>query len=396
MNANLPRETVAAGNLIFEAGQPGDCAYLIEVGQVDILGDDGHVLARIGEGELFGEIALLDSLPRTASVRAVTDCRLVRIDRAQINELLRQTDPIIRHLLTLLLIRFRDRVHAAEVSLPPAVEAMAADEDRQAALRALTLTNDLSYAIEHGCLELFYQPFLSFSMGAVVGFEALVRWRHPELGLIMPDEFVGLAERMGLVRGLSRWVLRQAWSDWQILRRYCRPAGAVQPFISVNLSAADLVSPEFLDVARELVGGPDGRPGELVLELRETELIADKDAAVAMLQALSGLGIGIALDDFGIGYSGLEHLRSLPISVLKLDKAFVGRAGDPERTREIVQNSVYLAWSLGLTTIAEGIEDADMAGRMEASGCCLAQGYYYARPMPLVQLLAWLEARVES
>jgi EAL domain-containing protein (putative c-di-GMP-specific phosphodiesterase class I) len=268
--------------------------------------------------------------------------------------------------------------------------------DQEAALRTLMLARDLAYGVEHGQLELFYQPLIGFAQRNLVGYEALVRWRHPVLGMIMPMEFIGLAEKTGLIHHLGRWVLERALSDWAQLRTYCKPVAGIPPFISVNLSAPELSTPVMVNQVRDLLARYAIPPRELKIELTETVIIEDREAVGDVLERLAALGVAIALDDFGTGYAGLDTLKSLPISCLKIDKTFVQDIGHSLRAYEIVQSAVQLALSLGLTTIAEGIEDEEVARRLSEMGCGVAQGYHFARPMPLADIAGWLDGAAAS
>ena len=388
MNDSLPREQFAPAEIVFGIGQPGDSAYVIESGCVEILaGPEQGRIAVLCAGELFGEVALLDQQPRTATVRTLEATTLVRIERSHVNELLKRSDPVIRHLMTLLLERFRS-THPGHVL---AADAPHAALDQEEALRTLTLTRDLSFALENEQLELFYQPLVGFADRNLVGFEALVRWRHPTLGMIMPMEFIGLAEKTGLVHRLGFWVLEHAIDAWSQLRLLCQPSAGLPPFISVNLSAAELGDPHIVDTIRQALERKGMLPQELKIELTETVIIEDRATVGDVLEKLSALGIAIALDDFGTGYAGLDYLKSLPISCLKIDKTFVQEMATSLRSHEIVQSSINLAWSIGLSTIAEGIEDEDTARRLKDLGCNIAQGYYFARPMPAGAVAAWLK-----
>jgi EAL domain-containing protein (putative c-di-GMP-specific phosphodiesterase class I) len=388
MNENLPREQLAPAEIVFDIGDHGDCAYVIETGSVEIIAkpDQGQI-AILRAGELFGEVALLDHQPRTATVRALEETTLVRIERNHVNELLKRSDPVIRHLMTLLLERFRS-THPGQVSAHhPSGTAM----DQEVALRTLTLTRDLSFALDNGQLELFYQPLIGFAERNLVGFEALVRWHHPVLGMIMPMEFIGLAEKTGLIHRLGFWVLEHAIDAWAELRTLCQPGVGLPPFISVNLSAAELSDPNIVDTIRLALERKNMLPQELKIELTETVIIEDRVTVGEVLEKLSALGIAIALDDFGTGYAGLDYLKSLPISCLKIDKTFVQEMATSLRSHEIVQSAINLAWSIGLSTIAEGIEDEDTARRLNDLSCNIAQGYYFARPMPASAVAAWLK-----
>lgn len=386
MNEGLPREQVAAGAEVFRFGEPGNSAYVVESGRVEVLAADGRPLAQLGVGALFGEVALLDQQARTATVRALEPTTLLRIERDHVQSLLKRADPVIRHLLSLLLARFRSAYPGAMTAPAPGSQA----PDQEAALRTLMLTRDLDYGLAHGQLELFYQPLIGFAQRNLLGFEALVRWRHPVLGMIMPMEFIGLAEKTGLIHQLGQWVLQQALADWAQLRSFCHPAAGLPAFISVNLSAPELSAPAIVGQVRDLLNRYDIPPRELKIELTETVIIEDREAVGNVLEQLSALGVAIALDDFGTGYAGLDTVKSLPIACLKIDKTFVQDIGQSLRSYEIVQSAIQLALSLGLTTIAEGIEDEDTANRLSEMGCGVAQGYHFARPMPLADVAGWL------
>lgn len=388
MNKNLPREQFAPAEIVFGIGEPGDSAYVIESGSVEILaGVAQGKIAVLGAGELFGEVALLDQLPRTATVRTLEVTTLVRIERGHVHELLKRSDPVIRHLVTLLLERFRS-THPGHVMASSGQHALI---DQEVALRTLTLTRDLSFALENGQLELFFQPLVGFAERNLVGFEALVRWRHPMLGMIMPMEFIGLAEKTGLIHRLGYWVLEHAIDAWAELRQLCQPSGGLPPFVSVNLSAAELGDPLIVETIRLALEKKGMLPQELKIELTETVVIEDRATVGAVLEKLSALGIAIALDDFGTGYAGLDYLKTLPISCLKIDKTFVQEMAGSLRCHEIVQSAINLAWSIGLSTIAEGIEDEDTVRRLNDLGCNIAQGYYFARPMPASAVASWLK-----
>ena len=386
MNEGLPREQIAAGAEVFRFGEPGNSAYVVESGRVEVLAADGRPLAQLGVGALFGEVALLDQQARTATVRALEPTTLLRIERDHVQSLLKRADPVIRHLLSLLLARFRSAYPGAMTAPAPGSQA----PDQEAALRTLMLTRDLDYGLAHGQLELFYQPLIGFAQRNLLGFEALVRWRHPVLGMIMPMEFIGLAEKTGLIHQLGQWVLQQALADWAQLRSFCHPAAGLPAFISVNLSAPELSAPAIVAQVRDLLNRYDIPPRELKIELTETVIIEDREAVGNVLEQLSALGVAIALDDFGTGYAGLDTVKSLPIACLKIDKTFVQDIGQSLRSYEIVQSAIQLALSLGLTTIAEGIEDEDTANRLSEMGCGVVQGYYFARPMPLADVAGWL------
>lgn len=386
----LPREYFPANHIICAAGEIGESAYVIEVGTVEILSGTGHFIATIGPGGIFGEMTLLDQLPRTATVRTVTPATMLRIDRSHIKELLRRTDPVIRYLMTLLLERFRQRNDLSDV-LPGQADASSEGLDESTATRTLMLAQELAYAVEHGGLDLAYQPMVGFADQDIVGFETLIRWHHPLLGTIMPANLISLAEKTGLIHQVGYWVLKQAFADWPRLREACRSVGQPRPFLSVNLSAIELIKPDIVDTIRQLLEDAGITPQEFKIELTETLVIEDFDQVAAVLRSLAELGISIALDDFGTGYAGLDYLNKLPISCLKIDRSFIQESEFLPRGLEIVNTANALAKTLGMTTTVEGVETAAIARQLRDMGCDIAQGYYFGHPMPLKTVLSWIE-----
>lgn len=396
------RERFTEGETIFKYGDPGTSAYVIEQGSVEVLKGEGEHLQRVAvmaEGAMFGEVALLDHQPRTATVRAVGATSLIRIDRSHVEELLQRADPVIQYLLRLLLVRFRS-VNAVGPEQIPTAERMA-DREREtalvkdlhtAAVRTLLLAKDLSDALDGSQLELFYQPLIALDGLALVGFEALIRWRHPTLGMINPMEFIPLAEKTGLIHRIGQWVLNRAAQDWVALRQLCHHHAGHAPFMSVNLAAPELGAPGIVDSITSCLQRYSLAAQELHIELTETTFINNMAAVEQTLRQLRDVGVSIALDDFGTGYAGLDYLQTLPFSCLKVDKSFVQQLSSSERSFHIVQSALELARTLGLTTVAEGIEDGDIANRLREMGCTYAQGYYFGRPMPKGDIAAWSAA----
>ena len=394
----LTREHFSTQDTVCRLGDPGDCAYVIEEGCVEVLrgeGTDQRLVAVLSEGAMFGEVALLDHQPRTATVRALVPTRLVRIERDHVEQLLIRADPVIQHLLRLLLSRFRHSFGLNPGSYPQAAPlgdamyALAQDRDLQAAaVRTLSLARDLSHALEADQLELYYQPLVAFGDGALRGFEALLRWHHPKLGLISPMEFIPLAEKTGLIHRTGLWVIERALLDWLDLRTLWPDGESGQ--ISVNLSAPELSGENIVETIQNSLQRHGIPPRELRVELTETIVIRSLDVVSGTLARLRQEGIGIALDDFGTGYAGLDYLRALPFSCIKVDKTFVQQLQTSERSFHIVRSALELARELGMSTVAEGIEEQAVADQLQAMGCTYAQGYLYGRPMPKAMVPAWL------
>jgi diguanylate cyclase (GGDEF)-like protein/PAS domain S-box-containing protein len=252
----------------------------------------------------------------------------------------------------------------------------------------LTLVGALRRAIADDELTLFYQPKVDCRTGAVAGVEALVRWQHPQQGLVQPDRFIPLAEQTGLIRPLTRWVLnaavRQArlWHDEGLFLS-----------VAVNLSAHDLQDVELPGWLTELLARWEVGPEWLKLELTESALMSDPDQAMEVLTRLCGLGFRIAIDDFGTGYSSLGYLKRLPAHEIKIDRSFVADMAAHDRDRAIVRSTIDLGHNLGLAAVAEGVEDQRTLDLLSGLGCDLAQGFFLSRPLPGTMVADWCRDR---
>jgi len=234
-----------------------------------------------------------------------------------------------------------------------------------------------------------YQPKIDVRTLAVTGVEALVRWQHPTRGLLLPDSFLPLVEDAGLMRDLTDAVLEQSLDQ---VRRW-RGTGRMLS-VAVNLSASSLVD---ADLAQRVWAALRDRglpPEALELEITEDFLMGDRERARAILGDLRRLGIRVAVDDFGTGYSSLAYLRELPIDELKLDRSFVQPMGEDPRAAAIVRSTIELAHSLGMTMVAEGVEDGETADQLALSSCDKIQGFYYSKALPSAELERWMDARV--
>ncbi|MFC3686965.1 putative bifunctional diguanylate cyclase/phosphodiesterase [Aquipuribacter hungaricus] len=263
-------------------------------------------------------------------------------------------------------------------------------EEQVVAVDHLRLLGELRRGIQEGQLRLHYQPLVHLDGRASTAVEALVRWQHPERGLLPPGVFIEAAERSGLVHALGRWVLDAALAQVAVWDR-TEGLGRVQ--VSVNLSTRQLTDPSLpADVGTALRRhGVD--PGQLVLEVTETALMVDPDAARTTLLALRELGVGIAVDDFGTGYASLTYLQQFPVDELKIDRSFVAGLGRSDADDAIVASCVQLAHGLGLSAVAEGVEGAGQLEALRRLGCDYVQGYHLGRPMPPEDLVAWVADR---
>jgi diguanylate cyclase (GGDEF)-like protein len=247
------------------------------------------------------------------------------------------------------------------------------------ALRRLELENELRRAIEREELKLYYQPKVQLSTGKIVGMEALVRLDHPTFGLSSPKEFIPLAEEVGLINSLGRWVLGEACAE---ARRWQEQYPAAPPLVtSVNLSLVQFQGSDLVPEIAEILRQTGLNPSCLELEITESVIMEDVEYAIDLLEQLKKLGIRVALDDFGTGYSSLEALRRFPLDALKIDKVFVDGVSKSQKDTAVVQLVIDLAHGVGIQAIAEGVETIEQLTQLRAMGCDQAQGYYFWKPL---------------
>jgi diguanylate cyclase len=249
----------------------------------------------------------------------------------------------------------------------------------------LSLMGELRRAVEQEQFVLHFQPIVDLAAGKVAAVEALLRWNHPQNGMVPPDEFVPLLEQTGLIRSLTPWVLNESMRVARSLRSQGMPV-----VVSANLSVRDVQDPFLADTLAEQLAANDVRPEWIKLEITESAVMTDPERALAMLRHLARMGLGLAIDDFGTGYSSLTYLKRLPVSTIKVDKSFVvGMARDTDDAA-IVRTSIDLARNLGLEFVAEGVESEEILNRLEEFGCHMVQGLYLSRPLTEEELNVWL------
>ncbi|HET6393234.1 MAG TPA: bifunctional diguanylate cyclase/phosphodiesterase, partial [Blastococcus sp.] len=261
-----------------------------------------------------------------------------------------------------------------------------ADGMAEAARRRADLAQDLAIAADGGQLEVHYQPTVRLADGRTTGFEALVRWNHPERGLVPPVEFIPLAEETGAITGIGRWVLREALRQGAA---WAAETGAAVR-MAVNLSPRQFQDGDVTADVRAALEESGFPAGQLTLEVTEGVLVRDVDSVVAQLEALRALGIRIAIDDFGTGFSGLSYLRHLPADIIKIDRSFVMDLPRGRSAVTLITSIVELARTLGLDVVAEGVETEGQRRALADLDCGSAQGYLFARPEPAAQAGAHL------
>lgn len=400
----FPKDTV-----LFRKGEARQCAYLIDSGRVDIIGNDeggeDKLLCHIGAGEIFGEMALVDDTPRTATAVTAAECEIFIIPRDALHNRLQGLDPIISLLISLLIERYRmTRIHLPESlkqdsqnerfiqklqhhrQLPArALELHDTEAHKELALRELKLEQELRRGLEKRQFVPYLQPILDLTTRRVIGFEALIRWQHPDKGLIFPDQFIPVAEHTNVVQHLDRLMLEKACEIMPLLDQI----GGTDMFISVNMSGINFSTLDIVQSISDTIRRYGVTPSRIKFEITESALIIDPAHAEEVLRGLKELGLTIALDDFGTGYSSLGYLHRFTIDSLKIDRSFVSRLHDGQKTLDIVSAIISLAQVFHLETIAEGIEREGDVSTLCDLGCRMGQGYLFSKPLPVQEAIAY-------
>lgn len=398
----LERITYQSGEQIFREGDIDCCAYLIENGAVEVTTHNDKKTLRLdtlGEGELFGEIALIDNKPRTATVTALEETRVVRISSDIFLAKLAKADPLIEHLLLLILRRFRSnyqRLTGTNQSLPKDVNTdldQVFSDTQQNLIKHFRIASDINEALELEQFQLYYQPITSIKDKRLAGFEALIRWHHPQKGLIAPMEFLNIAEDTDQILPIGIWTLGRACRDLDALSRAsCHRSSSSQSselFISVNLSARQLTKSADTNDFLNILQKAGVNPSRIKLEVTETALIEEPEITQQILSDLRESGFHVSLDDFGTGYSSLSYLQKFPVDDIKIDRSFVSRMFSDNGSMQIVKASIDLADAMDLEVIAEGVETQEELELLDNMHCAYAQGYYFSKPLPLAEAIEY-------
>ncbi len=370
-------------------GDAGENAYIIEKGRVEILMEKAngliHRVGTRGPGTIIGEMALVDNEPRIATIKALEECSLLEISKADFNRRLKTTDPVVQIISQVILTRYRDMLTRAAIlkesaSYPTPEELERGYLENANAVESIIMANEFRAAIGTDQLSLHYQPIVNLATGQVDGFEALMRWNHPEKGNISPAVFIPIAEDSGLIVEASRWALREAC---RALKRMESRVGIERDlFMSVNFSSTDFAEENFLDQLYSILSETDIEPHKVHLEITERLLMNQPQNAKDTLTLCRKAGLGISIDDFGTGYSSLSYLHYYPINTLKIDQSFIRNMLSDKPSLELVKSIVALGTNMNMKIIAEGVEQAEEAKALLDMGCERAQGYHFCRPKP--------------
>jgi EAL domain-containing protein (putative c-di-GMP-specific phosphodiesterase class I) len=245
-------------------------------------------------------------------------------------------------------------------------------------VKLLKIENDMRRAMERGEFDLYYQPIIEINTGRIKGFEALIRWRHPELGLISPAEFIPVAEETGLILPIGRWALFEACRQ---TAQWHAAAPNTKVDVNVNLSGKQFSQPDLTEQVVEALRASGLESRHLILEITESVVMENPEATIATLHRLRALGVQLNIDDFGTGYSSLMYLQRFPVDTMKIDRSFVSRLAQDTENGEIVKTIIHLAHSLNMKVTAEGIESQEQLSHLRKLHCENAQGYLFSKPL---------------
>ncbi|MEA5445369.1 EAL domain-containing protein [Gammaproteobacteria bacterium AB-CW1] len=391
MTERIPGQRFEAGTVIFERGEQGDKAYLIRDGRVEISTDQGGkkvVIANLGPGEVFGELALISHQARTATATAATDTETLVISTERLQAAIDAADPLLQTLLRGNLGRF---IWTQRFMLQHAAPKTAETSLEHQAEHDMAVEADIQRAMKSREFELFYQPIIDLRDGRIGGFEALMRWRHPDRGTVSPGEFIGVAEATGQIVAMGAWALEEALDALKRFQAIVDGPGRPPLFMSVNVSGRQLLELEEIDRLGAVLARSGVDPEQIKLEITESLLVDDPMHAAVALQQLREKGVRLAIDDFGTGYSSLSYLHLFPLDTLKIDRSFVSdMVHDPRRER-IVRAISGLARDLDLNIIAEGVENDEEMQSLDRFECDYVQGFLLAKPQTAGDIEALLK-----
>ncbi len=384
--------TFAPGTLIFEEDEKGAEAYLIHKGYVEIskyVDNRKDVIAVLGPGEIFGEITALDGKTRTATATALHESTLLPISRKQFYSALAGEDPLTQLLLQSVIRRLRG-MHDQENSDIDDESDNFVNKDilfletQKKAVDHVNAIAKLSKAVEKREFQLHYQPIINLASGAVNGFEVLVRGPKSLPEFFSPLSFIPIAEETGLIVPLGEWILEFGLEAFKILEQEAdRRAHSEDIFISINVSPRQLDEESHVEKLVDIISRSGVAPNHVKLEITESTLLANPNAALEALNRLRAIGVEISIDDFGTGYSSLNYLNRFPLNTLKIDRSFISNLFKDENGGRIVSAILGLANNLEMKVVAEGIETKKDHDWLISQGCDYGQGYYYAKPMPI-------------
>jgi len=383
------------GETIFTEGDVSDYAFIIEDGEVEIfthIGKELKVLNILLPGSLFGELALVDRQPRTASARATKRTTLTLVTQQQIDERLGDSDPVIRMLLYVVMKHFRSEVNRARAQYSEFTRKdITLDSETFNQMRIVEavamarLEAELRTALNENHFRLYYQPVTDLTTGATLGLEALIRWENPKRGLLSPYDFIEIAEATNLILPIGKWVVSEGLSAFKNIQDRIQS----ELNISFNIARRQMEHTEFLPALADNAKTRGIDPGNIHLEILERNLFL-RSKMEDWIKECARHGFPVLLDDFGTGYSSLLYLQQFQPASLKIDRSFISGLPENKQSRSICKAIIDLANAMNIGVIAEGIETREQAKMLIELGCTTGQGYLYSKPVPAPELIDFL------
>ena len=381
---------VKKGEIIFRQNDMGDRAYIIESGQILIYLTKEHEeipLTLIGPGEIFGEMSLLDNQTRSASAKALEDTVLSAVNREQVMERVNSSDTIVQLLMRVLLKRIRNQnlkmlANQTDTTKFDLTEWAAAPDQKAIDKIKMEIKIKEAFANKEFCLH--YQPIIDLQTREIVGAEALMRWQRPK-EVISPGIFIELLENSAMMVPVGEWIIEQACMDLKDFHK-------VHPnFVtSINITARQLLAPNFFDFLENTTQQQTIAPHNVKLEITE-RIMMEGSLAIEILKRCNKLGYQISIDDFGTGFSSLQYISQMPINDIKIDRSFVMKITNDLKTQAIVETLLFLARSLNINVISEGIENQDEMIWLKNKGSHYGQGWLFSKAIPKNDLIEKLK-----
>ncbi|MCS7148923.1 MAG: EAL domain-containing protein [Geminocystis sp.] len=378
-----------AGEYIFREGDKGDVAYILEEGVVEIIATiDGTptFLNVLTPGDIFGELALIDDSPRSASALAKTDVLLTVISKAQVKARIEQAHPILQLLLTVIMKHFRSETAKIRGKKAEDFPCQFYQEKLHNSIELIRLESELYQGFKNNELLLFYQPIIELKTQFLAGFEVLLRWLSPKRGYVSPEVFAPLAEASPLIISIGEWVLDESIKTLQHFQKCVNR----DLFLSINVAEKQIKCRDFLEIIRDKILSNFKDKIPLKLEILERSLFEGSEA-MSFIEFCREHAIPLVLDDFGTGYANLSYLKKFQFDTVKIDKCFIENLENNRKDQIICKTLIELSHGLGMTTVAEGIENQKQLEILKGLGCDYGQGYFLSPPLPREQATKMLQ-----
>jgi len=394
----------APGEIIFHEGDPGTTAFIVDYGKVEVSitrNNEKLVLANYQTGDLFGEMALIDETPRSATVMVLEPTEVIVIERALFEKAFDNAHPLVNLFTHTILHNLRKTNQRLLKKIASSTYIATHKrfnnrflDARNETVYLLKAESELTRALNEEEFELYFQPIVDAATGNIRGFESLIRWQHPERGMVPPNEFIALAEQTGLIKRMGEWIINDACRQLKMLSSELPELFQNTPdfFISINLSAKQFIFPDLFSHIMDTLKTHKLTSQNIKFEITESILMDNPETALVILEKFKQEGFRIAIDDFGTGYSSLSYLHTFPIDTLKIDRSFISSIPDNSTSLNIVHAIISMAKAIGLTIIAEGVETEEQLQSLQYLECDNIQGYYFYKPMPFTEALELLKS----